>query len=331
VRACVHHDSGMRYRTFGRTGWQVSEVGYGMWGMAGWTGSDDEESRRSLDRAVELGCNFFDTAWAYGEGRSEQLLGELLKRHPETRLYTATKIPPKNRKWPARPEYPLDEVFPADYIREYTETSLRNIGVDTVDLQQFHVWTDAWANDDRWQRAVSALKEEGLVRAIGISINRWQPANVLKALATDLVDSVQVVYNIFDQAPEDELFVECRRRNIAVIARVPFDEGSLTDTLTATTTWPPGDFRNIYFQPDNLRQTLERVAQLRPVVPKDMSMPDLALRFILQNQDVSTVIPGMRKLRNVEANLAAGDGRRLPDDLMGDLRRHRWDRWIDIP
>ena len=222
-------------------------------------------------------------------------------------------------------------MFPADYIREYTETSLRNIGVDTVDLQQFHVWTDAWANDDRWQRAVSALKEEGLVRAIGISINRWQPANVLKALATDLVDSVQVVYNIFDQAPEDELFVECRRRNIAVIARVPFDEGSLTDTLTATTTWPPGDFRNIYFQPDNLRQTLERVAQLRPVVPKGMSMPDLALRFILQNQDVSTVIPGMRKLRNVEANLAAGDGRRLPDDLMGDLRRHRWDRWIDIP
>ena len=331
MRACVHHDSGMRYRTFGRTGWQVSEVGYGMWGMAGWTGSDDEESRRSLDRAVELGCNFFDTAWAYGEGRSEQLLGELLKRHPETRLYTATKIPPKNRKWPARPEYPLDEVFPPDYIREYTETSLRNIGVDTVDLQQFHVWTDAWANDDRWQRAVSALKEEGLVRAIGISINRWQPANVLKALATDIVDSVQVVYNIFDQAPEDELFVECRRRNIAVIARVPFDEGSLTDTLTATTTWPPGDFRNIYFQPDNLRQTLERVAQLRPVVPKGMSMPDLALRFILQNQDVSTVIPGMRKLRNVEANLAAGDGRRLPDDLMGDLRRHRWDRWIDIP
>ena len=321
----------MQSRAFGRTGWLVSEIGYGMWGMAGWTGSDDEESSGSLDRAVALGCNFFDTAWAYGDGRSEQLLGELLKRHPGKRLYTATKIPPKNRKWPARDTYALDDVFPADYIREYTETSLRNIGVSTVDLQQFHVWTDAWAEDDRWQRAVAALKEEGLIRAIGISINRWQPANVLKALATGLIDSVQVVYNIFDQAPEDELFVECRRRNIAVIARVPFDEGSLTGTLTAETAWPAGDFRNIYFQPDNLKQTLEHVAALRPHVPRDMSMPELALRFILQNRDVSTVIPGMRKVKNVEANLGASDAHPLPTELMAELRGHRWDRWIDIP
>jgi len=299
--------------------------------MAGWTGSDDEESSGSLDRAVALGCNFFDTAWAYGDGRSEQLLSELLKRHPGKRLYTATKIPPKNRKWPARDTYALDDVFPADYIREYTETSLRNIGVSTVDLQQFHVWTDAWAADNRWQRAVSTLKDEGLVRAIGISINRWQPANVLKALATGLIDSVQVVYNIFDQAPEDELFVECRRRNIAVIARVPFDEGSLTGTLTAETAWPAGDFRNIYFQPDNLKQTLEHVAALRPHVPRDMSMPELALRFILQHRDVTTVIPGMRKVKNVEANLAVSDAHPLPTELMAELRGHRWDRWIDIP
>jgi aryl-alcohol dehydrogenase-like predicted oxidoreductase len=321
----------MQYRTFGRTGWSLSEIGYGMWGMAGWTGSDDAESGASLDRAVALGCNFFDTAWAYGDGRSEQLLGELLKRHPGRRLYTATKIPPKNRKWPARDTYSLDEVFPPDYIREYTEKSLSNIGVSTIDLQQFHVWTDAWAGDDRWQRAISSLKEEGLVRAIGISLNRWEPANALKALATNLIDCVQVVYNIFDQAPEDELFVECRRRNIAVIARVPFDEGSLTGTLTGDATWPAGDFRNIYFQPDNLKQTLERVAALRPHVPGGMGMPELALRFILQNRDVSTVIPGMRKLKNVEANLAASDGRPLAADAMARLRGHRWDRWIDIP
>ena len=321
----------MQYRTFGRTGWTVSEIGYGMWGMAGWTGSDDEESERSLDRAVELGCTFFDTAWAYGEGRSEQLLGRLLKRHPGKRLYTATKIPPKNRSWPARDHYPLDEVFPPDYIREYTEKSLRNLDVSTIDLQQFHVWTDAWAEDGRWQRAVSALKEEGLIRAMGISINRWQPANVLKALATGLIDAVQVVYNIFDQAPEDELFPECQRRNVAVIARVPFDEGSLTDTLTPDSTWPTGDFRNIYFQPENLRNTLERVATLRPVVPKGMTMPELALRHILQHPAVSTVIPGMRKLANVEANLRVSDGQRLSSDLMAELKRHRWDRWIDIP
>jgi aryl-alcohol dehydrogenase-like predicted oxidoreductase len=321
----------MQYRVFGRTGWRVSEIGYGMWGMAGWTGSDDEESRTSLDRAVALGCNFFDTAWAYGEGRSEQLLGELLKRHPGQRLYTATKIPPKNGKWPARPEYPLSDVFPAGYIREYTEISLRNLQMDTVDLQQFHVWDDSWAADLSWQRAVGALKDDGLVNAIGISINRWQPTNVLKALATDLIDCVQVVYNIFDQAPEDELFVECQRRNIAVIARVPFDEGSLTGTLTPDTKWPQGDFRNIYFQPDNLKNTLERVDRLRPLVPAGMSMPELALRHILQHPAVSTVIPGMRKLRHVELNLAASDSTALPAPLMAELRRHRWDRWIDIP
>ena len=321
----------MQYRAFGRTGWKISEIGYGMWGMAGWTGSDDEESGRSLDRAVALGCNFFDTAWAYGEGRSEQLLGELLERHPARRLYTATKIPPKNRKWPARAEYPLSDVFPADYIREYTEISLRNLGLSKVDLQQFHVWDDSWAADMSWQRAVAALKEDGLVSAIGISINRWQPTNVLKALGTDLIDCVQVVYNIFDQAPEDELFVECQRRNIAVIARVPFDEGSLTGTLTPSTTWPAGDFRNIYFQPENLKNTLERVDRLRAVVPSTMSMPELALRHILQHPAVSAVIPGMRKLRHVEQNLSASDGVALPAPLMDELRRHRWDRWIDIP
>ncbi len=321
----------MQYRVFGRTGWQVSEIGYGMWGMAGWSGSNDDESGASLDRAVALGCNFFDTAWAYGDGRSEGLLGSLLKRHPGVRLYTATKIPPKNRKWPARDHYALDDVFPAEYIRDYTEKSLSNLGVTTIDLQQFHVWTDAWADDDRWQRAVSSLKEEGLVRAIGISINRWQPANVLKALATDLIDSVQVVYNIFDQAPEDELFAECRRRHIAVIARVPFDEGSLTGTLTADATWPAGDFRNIYFQPDNLAQTVERVDRLRSDVPDGMTLPELALRFILQNPDVASVIPGMRKLRHVDANLAASGGSPLPADLLSRLRGHRWDRWIDIP
>jgi aryl-alcohol dehydrogenase-like predicted oxidoreductase len=321
----------MQYRTFGRTGWNVSEIGYGMWGMAGWTGSDDEESRQSLDRAVAMGCNFFDTAFAYGDGRSEQLLGELLKRHPGRNLYVATKIPPKNRKWPARPEYPLKDVFPEDYIREYTEISLRNLGTSSMDLQQFHVWDDSWAADPSWQRAVTALKKDGLVKAIGISINRWQPANVLKALATGLVDSVQVVYNVFDQAPEDELFVECQRRNIAVIARVPFDEGSLTGTLTPDTKWPEGDFRNIYFQPDNLKNTLERVDKLRPVVPAGMSMPEMALRHILQHPAVSTVIPGMRKLRHVEQNLAVSDGRPLAAPLMEALKGHRWDRWIDIP
>lgn len=320
----------MRYRTFGRTGWQVSEVGYGMWGMAGWAGSDDDESFASLQRAIDLGCTFFDTAWAYGEGHSERLLGETLRRNRGTRLYVATKIPPKNGRWPAKPTYPLDDVFPAAHIREYTERSLRNLGVDAVDLQQFHVWTDEWSADDRWQRAVSALKEDGLVRAIGISVNRWQPENVLRTLATGLIDSVQVVYNVFDQSAEDRLFPVCQANNIAVIARVPFDEGSLTGTLTSSSAWPEGDFRNLYFRPDNLQATLPRVDRLRRVVPAGMSMPELALRHILGHPAVTTVIPGMRKLRHVEGNLAASGRPPLDPALTAELKRHRWDRTVDV-
>lgn len=316
----------MQYRTFGRSGWQVSEVGYGMWGMAGWTGSDDEESLASLDRAVELGCNFFDTAWAYGDGKSELLLGQTLRRNTGKRLYLATKIPPKNRKWPARAEYPLDDVFPADYIREYTEKSLKNLGVEVLDLQQLHVWSDTWAADERWQRAVEDLKKDGLIRAFGISINRWEPDNVLRALDTGLVDAVQVVYNVFDQNPEDRLFPACLERNIAVIARVPFDEGSLTGTLTRDTRWPDGDFRNLYFFPEHLEETLRRVDRLREDVPAGVTMPELALRHILQHPAISTVIPGMRKRRHVEQNLGASDGKRLPEPVMTSLRRHRWDR-----
>jgi aryl-alcohol dehydrogenase-like predicted oxidoreductase len=318
----------MRYRSFGGTGWDVSEIGYGMWGMAGWTGSDDRQSLSSLDLAIELGCNFFDTAWAYGNGHSERLLGQTLRRHADKRLYVATKIPPKNGQWPARSSYPLADVFPPEYIRECAERSLANLGVPTMDLLQFHVWSDAWADDPGWQRAVESLKVEGLVGAIGISINRWQPANVLRALDTGLIEAVQVVYNVFDQNPEDELFPACRDKNIAVIARVPFDEGSLTGTLRADSRWPEGDFRNLYFKPENLAPTLERVARLERVVPQSMTMPELALRHILANPDVSTVIPGMRKPEHVRQNLRVSDGVPLPDSLMAELRRHRWDRTV---
>ena len=320
----------MKYRVFGRTGWSVSEVGYGMWGMAGWSGSDDEESLKSLDRAVQLGCNFFDTAWAYGDGHSERLLGETLRRHKDRRLYVATKLPPKNGRWPARREYALDDVFPSDYVDEYTEKSLRNLGVDTIDLLQFHVWNDAWADDDRWQHAVAGLKADRRVRAVGISINRWQPANALRALDTGLIDAVQVVYKVFDQNPEDELFPACVERNVAVIARVPFDEGSLTGTLTADTRWPDGDFRNIYFRPENLEPTLERIDRLRPVVPRGMTMPELALRHILMHPAISTVIPGMRKLRHVEENIRVSGKQPLTDALMAELKGHRWERAVDL-
>jgi aryl-alcohol dehydrogenase-like predicted oxidoreductase len=316
----------MRYRPFGRTGWQVSEIGYGMWGMGGWTGSDDQESLRALDRAFALGCNFFDTAWAYGQGRSERLLGEAIRAHAGATAFVATKIPPKNMKWPGKAEYPVHDTYPAAHIREYTEKSLQFLGTPAIDLQQFHVWSDTWADDDGWQRAVDDLKREGLVRAIGISINRWEPSNVLRALKTGLVDSVQVVYNIFDQAPADELFPYCQAHGIAVIARVPFDEGSLTGTLTPESRWPEGDWRNIYFNRDHLAATLARVDRLSPLVPEGMDLPELALRFILEHPAVSTTIPGMRRPVHVERNLAAGDGVRLPPRLGEALKTHRWDR-----
>jgi len=316
----------MQQRTFGRTGWSVSEVGYGMWGMGSWSGSNDDESMDSLERAVDLGCNFFDTAWAYGQGHSERLLGRLLKSRPDVRLYTASKIPPKNMKWPAADDMRLDDTYPPDHIREFTEKSLANVGVDTLDLIQLHTWSDAWADDPRWQKAVASLKAEKLVRAVGISVNRWEPANGVKALRTGLIDAVQVVYNIFDQAPEDELYPVCRELGVAVIARVPFDEGTLTGTLKLDTTWPDGDFRNLYFAGDKLRASVEHAEQLRPDIPSGMTMPELALRFILANPDVGTIIPGMRKRAHVDANLGVSDGKPLDAAVMQRMRAHRWDR-----
>lgn len=316
----------MQYRTFGRTGWQVSSVGYGMWGIGGWTGSDDDESLQSLERAVDLGCNFFDTAWAYGEGHSERLLGVLLRKNPSKKLYVATKVPPKNRRWPSRRQFPLEACFPSDYVHEYVERSLENLGVDAIDLLQFHTWEDAWLDDARWCDTLAAFKEKGRVHAVGISINRWEPWNGVKAVASGLIDSVQVIYNIFDQNPQDELLPACEKHGVAVIARVPFDEGTLTGKLTLDSHWPRGDWRNTYFVPENLRASVERAERLRPLVPKGMTMADLALRFILAEPRVSTLIPGMRKLRHVEANLAASDAPALPPALLQTLQSHRWDR-----
>ena len=316
----------MRYRLLGRTGWDVSEVGYGMWGLAGWTGSDDRESLASLHRAVERGCTFFDTAWGYGSGHSERLLGEVVRAHPDRPLVVATKIPPKNLTWPSRRGFTLDDCFPPDHIREYAGKSLANLGLPRIDLLQFHVWEDAWAGDDRWQRAAEDLKREGLVRAFGVSVNRWEPENVLDTLRTGLIDAVQVIYNIFDQAPEDRLFPLCREQGVGVIARVPFDEGTLTGTLTKTTRWAEGDWRNTYFVPENLDASVDRAEALRPLVPEGMTMAELALRWVLQSPDVATVIPGMRKPQHVEANTAVSDGRPLDPALMQALRAHRWDR-----
>ncbi|PZR26356.1 MAG: aldo/keto reductase [Citrobacter freundii] len=316
----------MHYRTFGRTNWKISEVGYGMWGMAGWTGSEEKQVNEALDRAIELGCNFFDTAWAYGDGLSEQILNKTMRRHTDKKLYVATKIPPKNRKWPSRKGFALNDVFPADYIVEYTEKSLKNLGIETIDLQQFHVWEDDWAKMDEWKEAITQLTKQGKVQAWGLSVNRWEPDNSLETIKTGLIDSVQVIYNIFDQAPEDHLLPLCREMNIGVIARVPFDEGTLTGTFTKETSFPKEDWRSTYFVPENLNASVDHADALKPLIPEGMTMPEMAIRFILSNPDIATTIPGMRRIKNVEANMAAGDGKGLNAALLQELKAHRWDR-----
>ncbi len=316
----------MKYRRFGKTDWQVSEIGYGMWGMAGWTGSDDEESLASLQRSIDLGCTFFDTAWAYGEGHSEELLGQIVRNNPDKKLFIATKIPPKNFIWPSRREFSLDNCFPPDHIEKYVHSSLKNAGLEKFDLMQFHVWEDQFAEDDRWVKKMDELRTQGLIDAIGISINRWEPWNGVKTVRSGLIDAVQVIYNIFDQNPEDELLPACAEMDVAVIARVPFDEGTLTGNLTLESTWPEGDWRSTYFVPENLKSSLEHADPLRLLVPEGMTMPEMALRFILNEERVSTIIPGMRKLNHVEANIAASEAGPLPQELHGKLHHHRWDR-----
>ncbi|MDE3088364.1 MAG: aldo/keto reductase [Chloroflexota bacterium] len=316
----------MNYRRFGRLGWNVSEIGYGMWGMGEWTGSDDAESMTALQRAVDLGCDFFDTALAYGEGHSEGLLGYLVRANPKKKLYTATKIPPKNRVWPSHREFSLDDCFPPDHIEEYIHKSLTNASLPCFDLIQFHTWEDRWVDDDRWAKKMDELRRQGLVHAVGVSINRWEPWNGVRAVKSGLIDAVQVIYNIFDQNPEDELFPACAEKDVAVIARVPFDEGTLTGTLTKDSKWDDGDWRNTYFVPENLAASVARADALKPLVPAGMTMPEMALRFILNHPTVSTIIPGMRKPRYVEANIAAGNAGPLPAELHAQLRRHRWVR-----
>ena len=316
----------MKYRKFGRTGWEISEIGYGMWGLAGWTGSDDDQTMLALQKAVDMGCNFFDTAWGYGSGKSEGMLGELVRANPGKKIYTATKIPPKNFRWPARKEFTLDDCFPPGHIEEYVEKSLKNAGLDSFDLMQFHTWEDHWLNDERGMAKMEQLMKSGIFHAIGISLNRWEPWNGIRAVESGLVDAVQVIYNIFDQNPKDELFPACRKHNVAVIARVPFDEGTLTGTLTVDSKWPLGDWRNTYFVKENLEASVAHAEALKQLIPCGMTMTDMALRFILGEKTVSTVIPGMRKAGHVEANLKSSDAGRLSSALMMELEKHRWDR-----
>ncbi len=323
----------MKYRKLGRTGFEVSEMAHGLWGMSGWTGSDDKESLAALQLATDLGCNFFDTAWAYGDGKSDGLLGEILTRNSGKRLYAASKIPPMNGKWPARPSYKYQDVFPAAHVFKHADLIRKKLRVGAIDVLQFHVWDDSWTDVPEFRNTVEKLRRDGIIRHFGLSLNRWEPENGLKALRTGLVDVVQVIHNIFDQSPEDKLFPVCQELNIGVIARVPLDEGSLGGKMTLKTKFPEGDWRAMYFGPKNLPPTIERVEKLKGVVPSGMTLPEMALRYILSYPAVSTIIVGMRKPEHVRQNIAASDAGPLDEALLHKLKAHRWDRkpqpWAD--
>lgn len=318
----------MNRRTLGKTGLQVSEVGFGAWGIgkSGWIGASDDESVKALNRAFDLGVNLVDTALAYGEGHSEKLVGQVRKQRSEP-IYLATKIPPKNRQWPARFGVPAEQTFPAEYVIACTEQSLKNLGAETIDIQQFHVWSDEWVNNGDWLEAVQKLKKQGKVRAFGISINDYQPENAIKLIETGVVDTVQVIYNVFEQTPEEKLLPACERHNVGVIVRVALDEGGLTGKITPDTKFEEGDFRTRFFRGDRKQQVYERVQK----IVSDLDIPldqiaETALRYVLSHQAVSTVIPGMRSVRNVERNCQIGDGRGLPKDQVEKLKAHSWAR-----
>jgi aryl-alcohol dehydrogenase-like predicted oxidoreductase len=318
----------MRYRALGKRGPQVSELGYGAWGIGKtmWLGADDGESLRALRTAIDSGVNFLDTALGYGDGHSEALVGQAVRSAGE-RVHVATKIPPKNMIWPAPGGIPASDAFPGDWVVECTERSLANLGLGTIDLQQFHVWSDDWVGQGDWASAVARLKEQGKIQNFGVSINDHQPDNAVALVQSGLVDTVQVIYNIFDQSPEDRLFPAVQAAGVGVIVRVPLDEGALTGRVTPETTFPDGDWRNRYFGGDRKAQVWDRVQS----VVKDLGvplerLPEIALRYCLSHPAVSTVIPGMRSVRNVEANVKAVETGPLSPEELEVLHHHRWDR-----
>ena len=318
----------MKFRPLGKIGINVSEIGFGAWGIGAdmWKGSTDKDAMNALQKAVDLGVNFFDTALAYGGGHSERLLAKLY-RGMKGKIFIATKVPPKNRQWPARPGVPFNEAFPKNYIIESANLSLKNLGVERIDLLQFHVWSDEWADVEEIWDTVRRLKSDGKIRAFGISINDHEPGSALKAARTGMVDSFQVIYNIFDQSPEEELFPFCQKNNIAVIARVPFDEGGLTGRIRPDTVFMKEDWRNDYFRGDRKQQVYDRVEKLKLLLgPEAKTLAELSLRFILSRPVVSTVIPGMRTIPNVETNTAVSDGKVLSEKLLKELKKHKWPR-----
>jgi aryl-alcohol dehydrogenase-like predicted oxidoreductase len=327
----------MKTRPLGATGYRVSEIGFGGWGIGGemWRGVDDSEGRNALREAVDQGITFFDTALAYGAGHSERVIGETLKDDIRAaRVVIATKIPPMNRQWPGKASYKLGDVFPAKYIRSSTEQSLKNLRVDALSIQQLHVWNDVWLQDPDWKASfeqICRLKEEEKVLHWGISINDHAPETALRVLQDPIFETAQVIYNIYDRSPETALFDLARKKPLGIIVRVPFDEGALTGQIKADTVFPPGDWRAEYFAGDRKAEAERRAKALSGVLGEQVeTLPEMALRFCLSSPEVSTVIPGMRRPAHVRQNVAATAKGALPPMMLAKLKPHAWEKnWYD--
>lgn len=337
----------MKYRTLGKTGLQVSEVGMGTWQLAGkpwgWDEPDEEESLRALYKFVELGGNFIDTAWVYGrvdelgdkKGKhcSEELIGKFIKESGNReKLIIASKIPGKNRKWPALKGIPISEVFPKGYIEEYVDSSLKSLEIETIDIMQFHVWQDYFVESDDWKEEIRTITKKGKVKHWGISINDYQPNNCFKTLDTGLISTIQFIFNIFHQKPTEKLLPYAKSNNIGLICRVPLDEGGLSGNLTLDSVFTD-DMRSKYFSKERLQEFIPRIQKLENLLGDEAkTLPELALRYLLSFEEVSTVIPGMRKVKNVETNTKVSDGVRLSNNLMQELKKHVWERnfYVDL-
>jgi len=318
----------MEMKNFNNSECKISLLGFGCWGIgkSEWVGADDKESKHIIQKAITEGINFFDTALVYGEGHSEKIVGEAI-RESGREVFIATKIPSKKREWPCADSSTLEDSFPTNYIIRSTEKSLKNLNRDYIDLQQFHVWNDKWAKMDEWKEAVYKLKKDGKIRFFGISINDHQSENGLEAAKTGLIDSFQVIFNLFEQNPVHKLFPHCERHKISIIARVPFDEGALTGNVDPSTNFPAGDWRNDYFQGKRKMDVKLRVDEIwKDVKGYTSSMSEAALRFIISFPAVTTVIPGMRKEKNLNANLKSISKGPLPAHLLEELKVHHWNK-----
>lgn len=323
----------MRRRRLGGTGLEVSEIGFGGWGLGGamWLGVPEDVGDRALETALDAGVDFIDTALVYGDGKSEQRIGRVLAKRADRRgVRIATKIPPRNFEWPGRAGSKLADVFPASHVAASVEASLRNLRIGTLDVEQFHVWHDAWLDDPDWpavRATMERLKADGKVLHWGVSVNDHEPESALRLLRDPLLETVQVIYNIFERSPERALFDLVRERDLGVIVRVPFDEGSLTGAIRSETVFDEGDWRNRYFRGERKAEAARRADALSALLGDEAAtLPELALRFVLSRPEVSTVIPGMRRPEHARANVAVSDGRGLSPGLLARLIEHAWDK-----